>query len=129
MKAQFKIYESQAVLKPKVLINNIEIVEKIKEIINENSGVHFSFYSQKSRVRELLNVRQLFHYLCRNYTSLSLKSIGNLTDGRDHTTVLNSIKIIEDILDISKKLGITNNFTQVILKSIEDMNLVTKKIK
>ena len=35
-------------------------------------------------------------YLCRQYVVISLKSIGNAVGGKDHTTVMNGIKRIED---------------------------------
>jgi len=35
-------------------------------------------------------------YLCREYTVLALKSIGNTVGGKDHATVINGIKRVEE---------------------------------
>jgi chromosomal replication initiator protein len=38
-------------------------------------------------------------YLCREFTVLSLKSIGNAVGGKDHATVLNGLKRVEEKLN------------------------------
>ena len=48
------------------------------------------------RSRNMALARQTAMFLIRKLTNLSLKDIGNFFDGRDHTTVLTSIKRIED---------------------------------
>jgi chromosomal replication initiator protein len=47
--------------------------------------------------------RQVFYYLCRKYTTLSLKQIGNYTGGRDHSTVIHGAKSIENLMSYDKK--------------------------
>ena len=52
-------------------------------------------------------------YLCRNMTEVTLKNIGKVLGGRDHTTIMNGISKIEnevetsdstrEIIDILKK--------------------------
>ena len=51
------------------------------------------------RNREFVAARQLFFYYARKNTSHSLKKIGIFL-GKDHATVLHSIKAVNDLLDI-----------------------------
>ena len=66
------------------------------------------------RTRDTALARQISMYLIRKLTNLSLKDIGALYEGRDHSTVLSSIRRIEnstkDSPDLSKILrDITSN--------------------
>ncbi len=38
-------------------------------------------------------------YLAKNYTNVSLKGIGSNFGGKDHSTVLYSIKAVQDLMD------------------------------
>ena len=48
------------------------------------------------RTKNTALARQISMYLIRKLTNLSLKDIGNIYEGRDHSTVLSSIRRIED---------------------------------
>ena len=48
-----------------------------------------------SRSRDCLNARQVAMYLIRRMTSLSQDDVGQHFGGRDHATVINSIKKVE----------------------------------
>ena len=66
------------------------------------------------RTRDTALARQIAMFLIRKLTNFSLKDIGNEFDGRDHTTVLSSLKRIEanmaDSPDFSKIIrDITSN--------------------
>ncbi len=49
-----------------------------------------------SRTHTLVNARQVAMYLCRELTDLSLPRIGQLFDGRDHTTVMHAVRKIRE---------------------------------
>ena len=49
----------------------------------------------QSRSRDIVNARQIAMYLIRRMTGLSLDVIGKEFDGRDHTTVLHSLRKTE----------------------------------
>ena len=51
----------------------------------------------KKRTRDLVISRQVYCFLCRNYTTASLQVIGNLIY-RDHATVLYSANVVRDTL-------------------------------
>lgn len=46
-------------------------------------------------------------YLIRSLTNLSLVDIGNLYEGRNHSTVLNSIRKIEELLKSDQETAAT----------------------
>ena len=73
--------------------------EKIIEELAECMGVSVKAIHSKSRKRELVITRQIAHFCAKQLTGLTLKSIGQAIGGRDHTTVINSIKCVNDMYD------------------------------
>ena len=52
----------------------------------------------KSKTLEVATARQIAMYIARNFTTYSLKTIGKFFSGRDHSTVIHSIrKITQDM--------------------------------
>jgi chromosomal replication initiation ATPase DnaA len=95
---------------PKVTNDNLIII-KIKEVIKEVTGVNWERINQPTRQREIMLSRQIFHFLCRKFTSQSLKYIGSLTTrSYDHSSVLNSIEQISYIVDLKHR---SDNWTKV----------------
>lgn len=70
-------------------------VEEIQERVSASFGVARSELVGSSRAATPLNARQVAIYLTRELTDLSLPQIGRLYGGRDHSTVLNSIRRVE----------------------------------
>jgi chromosomal replication initiation ATPase DnaA len=104
MEATFNIYKAAVQYQqPKVTNDNLIII-KIKEVVKEVSGVCWEQINQPTRQREIMLSRQLFHFLCRKFTSQSLKYIGALTSrSYDHSSVLNSIEQITYIVDLKQR--------------------------
>jgi chromosomal replication initiator protein len=70
-------------------------VEEIQERVGANFGVSRSELIGPGRAATPLSARQVAIYLTRELTDLSLPQIGRLYGGRDHSTVLNSIRRVE----------------------------------
>jgi chromosomal replication initiator protein len=70
-------------------------VEEIQERAGAAFGVSRSELVGPGRAATPLNARQVAIYLTRELTDLSLPQIGRLYGGRDHSTVLNSIRRVE----------------------------------
>ena len=51
-----------------------------------------------SRRKDILNARQIAMYLIRSMTNMSLEEIGKLFGGRDHSTTLNGITKVENLM-------------------------------
>ena len=70
----------------------------------------------QNRSKTTAMARQVSMYLMRSLTNLSLNDIGEQYDGRNHTTVLSSIRKVEDLMKKDPKMAgivrdITSNIT------------------
>ena len=63
----------------------------------------------KNRSEQVSNARHLFIYLMRKHTEYSLNQIGLYVGNRTHSTVLSSIKKVEDSPGLKKEINIFNN--------------------
>ena len=62
-----------------------------------------SHTTHSTRKREVLEPRQIFMWLIRNKTSISLAQIGRLCGGRDHSTVLNACQMVNDLAETDRR--------------------------
>jgi chromosomal replication initiator protein len=74
-------------------------VEEIQQRVAETFGISRAELIGSSRAATPLRARQVAIFLTRELTELSLPQIGRLYGGRDHSTVLNSLKRVEIRLD------------------------------
>jgi len=79
-------------------------VEEIQQRVAERFGISRAELVGSSRAATPLRARQVAIFLTRDLTDLSLPQIGRLYGGRDHTTVLNSLRRIEAGLDEDPEL-------------------------
>ncbi len=70
-------------------------VEQIQQQVAERFGVSRAELVGTSRAATPLRARQVAIFLTRELTDLSLPQIGRLYGGRDHSTVLNSVRRVE----------------------------------
>ena len=84
-------------------------VEEIQQQVAERFSISRAELIGSSRAATPLRARQVAIYLTRELTDLSLPQIGRLYGGRDHTTVLNSLRRVEASLGedeaLSKKVA------------------------
>lgn len=73
--------------------------EEIQQRVAEGFGISRAELVGSSRAATPLRARQVAIFLTRELTDLSLPQIGRLYGGRDHSTVLNSLRRIEVGLD------------------------------
>lgn len=99
-------------------INKEITVDFIKDLVAEHFNLPPEKLQGKTRKRSIVIARQLSMYLAKNLTSKSLKGIGEMFGGRDHSTVIYSCKTVQDMMDtdlvfkdtvseIEKKLRLT----------------------
>jgi chromosomal replication initiator protein len=95
-------------------------VEEIQQQVAERFGISRAELVGSSRAATPLRARQVAIFLTRELTDLSLPQIGRLYGGRDHSTVLNSLRRIEagigDDVELAKSVqelrGAINNPTR-----------------
>ena len=80
-------------------------VEEIQQRAAECFGISRTELVGSSRAATPLRARQVAIFLTRDLTDLSLPQIGRLYGGRDHTTVLNSLRRIEASLNEDGELA------------------------
>jgi hypothetical protein len=69
------------------------------EAVVEVTGVPSYQVIGKSRMKEIAMARHLFCYMARLHTNASLLAIGEFLSGRDHATVMNSVRVSNDMID------------------------------
>ena len=72
--------------------------ERIQEVVAKQWGVLSTGLVSKRRTKDLTVPRQVAMYLIRELLDLPLVQIGNLFGGRDHSTVIHSIRKVEEAL-------------------------------
>mgnify|MGYP000811113190 CR=1 FL=1 len=76
----------------------LENIPHIGEI--SNHGLYHG-----ARQKNTATARQVAMYLCRNLTNMALTDIGAQFEGRNHATVLASIRKIEDMMQASQEFA------------------------
>lgn len=84
---------------PNVRYSETIIVAKISDFLN----VPITDMIRKTRERRIVEARQIAMYFLRGFTNLSLKEIGAMFGGRDHTTAIHSIQTVKDLMYTDKE--------------------------
>lgn len=115
---------------------DVELTESVlQDLMPDGNGVHVDAESimnatakhfeitlddltGTSRVAQIATARQIAMYLCRELTDLSLPKIGAKFGGRDHTTVLHSVRKIDSKMGEDRQLfthvtQLTNQIKQI----------------
>lgn len=79
--------------------------KKIKKIIGDFFDTTYEDVTIKSRKREIVYVRQMMMYFLAKYTQLTLVTIGKMFGGKDHTTVMHSLQVIDDLKDVYPQIA------------------------
>lgn len=78
-------------------------IEFIEKIVSQYYNIEKEKLRDKTRKRNVVVARQTGMYLAKNYTDMSLKSIGDYFGGRDHSTVIYSINTVEGLMGVDEK--------------------------
>ncbi|MCX8073722.1 MAG: chromosomal replication initiator protein DnaA [Candidatus Binatia bacterium] len=69
--------------------------ERIQEIVANFFGLRPADLRSARRTRAVATARQIAMYLCRTHLGASFPHIGECFGGRDHTTVMHAVEVIE----------------------------------
>ncbi len=79
------------------------------------TAAHFSLQKEdllgNKRLQNVVKARQIALYLCKELMGLSSPALGKIFGGRDHSTVIHSIKKIKQLLETDKETYL--NITQI----------------
>jgi chromosomal replication initiator protein len=70
-------------------------IDEIKREVAAYFGIKIADLVSKRRMQNLVHARQIAMYLCRHLTSSSLPGIGKMFGGRDHSTVIHSLAVVD----------------------------------
>lgn len=98
--------------------------EQIEAIICDVLAISATTVRSKSRKREVVVARQLVAFYAKECCGMTYKLIGLKLGGRDHTTMMHSVKHIADLLDTGDAL-VTNDVKRINNKLSEFFALAT----
>lgn len=91
-------------------MTNEQKLEYILNAVAEEWGVTVERIKSKSRRAEYVEARQVYCKLAKQITGAPFANIGAKLNGRDHTTIIHSIRHINDIIDtdpyIKRRFGL-----------------------
>ena len=79
-------------------------IEKIQKIVAQFYGIKISDLVAKNRSRNIARPRQIAMYLSKNFTSESLPKIGAGFGGKNHATVIHSVKLVKELMNEDQKI-------------------------
>ena len=95
--------------------NTIAITpDLIIDVVSEHLNISANDIRSTKRNQDIATARQIVMYICRTYTVMSLQSIGKAVGGKDHTTVINGIKRVED--KMKKDASFKNTIDTIVKK-------------
>lgn len=78
--------------------------ERVIEVIAEFFNLTKEDILNEKRTKDVARARQIVMYFLRHHLNLSLKEIGKILGGRDHSTILHGIEKIENLLEVDENL-------------------------
>ena len=82
-------------------------VESIQKLVADHFELPVEKLAGKTRKRQIVIARQMSMYLAKKLTDQSLKAIGDHFGGRDHSTVIYSVRTVQDLLDTDPRYKVT----------------------
>jgi len=89
-------------------------IDDIINAVSEFYKIPVDNLREKNRSKEVAHCRQVAMFIAKTHTNFSLKTIGLHFGGRDHSTVIHAIKLIEE--NRKKDTGLENDIKYIISK-------------
>ena len=77
-------------------------IDLILDVVCDFLKISKDTFLSPTRVREVVIARQVAMFLSKEYTDLSLKSIGKSIGGKSHATVVHSCNTVSDLIETNK---------------------------
>ena len=90
-------------------------IEFIQKLVSDHFSIPLPLLTGESRRKEVALARHIAIYLCKQLTASSLKTIGLHFGGRDHSTVIHSLRYMEK--NISSDTSISRQVNALIQKT------------
>ncbi len=79
-------------------------IQKIQKAVAQFYNLKLSDLSSNNRSRQIARPRQIAMYLCKNLTSESFPSIGKEFGGKNHATVIHSVKTVQELMNSDQNI-------------------------
>lgn len=112
---QIRIQELERMLRMEIAYEHAAIKAAHLAIRSAYADYLPTHISHATRKREILEPRQIFMWLIRNKTAISLSNIGKICGGRDHSTIIHACRLVDDYAATDRRYAarletIKNNF-------------------
>ena len=78
-------------------------IDYLQKFVCDYYNISLDLMKSKTRKREVVVARQVAMYFAKEYTDLSLKSIGYHFGKRDHSTVIHALSTVSDMMDTDQR--------------------------
>jgi chromosomal replication initiator protein len=96
---------AREVLKDIIVEKNKDVtIEMIQKYVADYFNIKTSDLKSEKRLKNLVIPRQIAIYLCRELTKASFPEIGDKFGGKDHSTIIHSVKKITRLLESDLEL-------------------------
>lgn len=85
-------------------MSNEDILKIISKEVCEYYRQDIDIVCSRTRKREIVTTRQIIQYLANKYTFFSLNEIGLRIGNLDHCTILNSCKVVSNLIETNKSI-------------------------
>ncbi len=79
-------------------------IDYIQKYVANYYNIDVALLKSKTRKQEIVQPRQVAMYFSKLYTTHSLATIGDYFGGKDHSTVIHSVRTVENLIQTDKKL-------------------------
>ena len=76
----------------------MNIIYETKRIVCSKTGITINELEGRSRLRHIVESRNICYAILREKTGMTLKKIGEVFNNRDHTTIMYGLKIHDDMM-------------------------------
>ena len=97
---------TQEVLKDSLKGDTVITLESITKAVSAYFRLQPEQLKSKKKTADIVRARQIAMHLCRKHTKSSLKAIGEAFGGRDHSTVIHALEVVEQESQLD--LGLRN---------------------
>ena len=97
--------------------SHIITIESIQNTVAEHFLIPNNLIAGESRKKEVASARHIAMYLSKQLTASSLKTIGLHFGGRDHSTVIHSVKLIERMMSSDSEFS---SEIQLLIKKVKN---------
>jgi chromosomal replication initiator protein len=91
--------------------------DAVQKAVAAHFGIKLADLKSKRRTRQVVLPRQVAMYLCRTLVGSSLPEIGSFFGGKDHSTVIHAIKVMEEKKEKDPELKAKIELLTKLLKS------------